>query len=544
MASAARLRSVLRLVFYNAPLGRLMAAFLVISLAEFGQWITIVVYAYEHGGTSTAGAVAAAQLLPSIVLAPLISARGRRLGGHVLLSACYAAAAASLVLCGVAILAGAPAALVYIAAICFTVAMGVGVPLHNSLIPLVVRHPGELTAGNVVTGWCKGVASLAGPAAAGGLIALDGPGIACAVLGAACVATPLLARVHPVRVSASDAHDTGEGALTHVYRAARVVATQPNTRDLIAYRAAGAAVEGAVAILAVVIAVRVLSLDSGAAGYLSAAFGAGGVLGASAAVLLVGRHLAGPLLGTALAGGMALAALSLSTSAAVIVVLLVLVGATRSLQSVAAQTLLQRSTPLDVMACAFALIESIRDAGLALGSLAVPLLVGLGGPDAAFVGVGCVAPLVALATFTRVRRIDRDASIPIVEMGLLRNLQLFASLPLAPLETLAREADYRTVAAGFEIVSEGEPGDAYYAITDGEVRVTQLGTELRRMGRGEGFGEIALLHTTERTATVTALTATTVLAVEQDAFLAALGASPRAAETARGVAERLLANSA
>jgi CRP-like cAMP-binding protein len=121
---------------------------------------------------------------------------------------------------------------------------------------------------------------------------------------------------------------------------------------------------------------------------------------------------------------------------------------------------------------------------------------------------------------------------------------MLASLPVAPLETLAREVTYRTVAAGFEIVSEGEPGDSYYAITDGEVRVTQLGTELRRMGRGEGFGEIALLHTTERTATVTALTSTTLLAIEQEAFLSALNASPKAADTARVVAQRLLANTA
>jgi hypothetical protein len=447
-------------------------------------------------------------------------------------------------------LLAAPAALVYVTAICFTVSLGVGVPLHNSLVPLVVRHPSELTAGNVATGWCKGVAGLAGPAAAGLMIAIDGPGLSCAVLGSACLFTPLLVRVQPVRGGGANpvADRSGERApehpLVHLYRAARVIATQPNTRDLVAYRATGAAIEGAVSILAVVIAVRILSLGAGAAGYLSAAFGAGGVLGASCAVLLVGRRLAQPLFVSALVSGLALAALSLTSSTAVVAALLLAVGASRALQSVAAQTLLQRSTPLDVMACAFALIESVRDAGLAFGSLAVPVLVGLGGPDAAFIGIGALSPLVALATSRRVRELDRSASIPVVEMGLLRSLQLFAALPPAPLETLAREASYRKVEAGEEIVREGEPGDAYYAITDGEVRVTQRGAELRRMGRGEGFGEIALLHTNERTATVTALRATTVLSIQQQAFLAALNASPRAAETARGVAERLLANTA
>jgi hypothetical protein len=104
----------------------------------------------------------------------------------------------------------------------------------------------------------------------------------------------------------------------------------------------------------VVLAVQILAIGPGAAGYLSAAFGAGGLLGAGAAVLLVGRRLAQPLVAAALVGAVALGALALASTVLVAVVLLVIVGATRSVQSVAAQTLLQRSTPLDVIVCAFA----------------------------------------------------------------------------------------------------------------------------------------------------------------------------------------------
>ena len=539
-----RLQRVLGLVYLNAPLGRLTAAFLAISVAEYGEWITVVVYAYERGGTSTAGLVAVAQLVPSMLIAPVISAHGVRIGLPRLLAASYLSAFVALTLCALAMLLGAPPVLVYASAVWFTVSLGVGVPLHNALIPLVVRHPDELLAGNVATGWSKGVASLGGPALAGALIAADGPGLACAGLAAFCVASPLLARVRPVRTEADGAAAVEEGALTHLYRAARVIATRPNTRDLMAYRTTGAAIEGAVGILAVVIAVKILVLGSSAAGYLNAAFGAGGVLGASAAVMLVGRRLAFPLVAAAILGGAALAALSLATSTAVAVALLVIVGVSRSVQSVASQTLLQRLTPLDVMVCAFALIESIRDAGLAFGSLAVPILVGVGGPDLAFIGVGCLAPLVAILTFARVRRIDREASIPVVEMGLLRHLPIFTTLSPAPLETLAREAAYSTVAPGATIVREGEEADAYYVITDGEVAVTQGLSEIRRMGRGEGFGEIALLHAVNRTATVMAVTATTVLAIRRDAFLAALNASPSAKQAADRVAVRLIGTTA
>lgn len=323
--------------------------------------------------------------------------------------------------------------------------------------------------------------------------------------------------------------------------AARVIASRPNTRALMAYRASAAGIEGAIALLVVLLAIKVLKDGQAAAGYLSAAFGAGGLIGAGAAVLLVGRRLALPLAGAALIGAAALAALSLASVTAVAVILLVSVGVSRAIQSVAAQTLLQRSTPLDVIVCAFALMESIRDTGLAFGSLVVPVLVALGGTDAAFLGVAGLVLVAVAATLPRVRNIDREASIPVVEMGLLRNVPIFAALPAAPLETLANEASYETFAPGSRLIEEGQDGDRYYAITTGEVLVTKGAEEVRRMHRGEGFGEIALLHSVTRTATITAVTDTTVLSVRRDAFLAALHANTHVQDAARRVAGGLLA---
>jgi hypothetical protein len=243
-----------------------------------------------------------------------------------------------------------------------------------------------------------------------------------------------------------------------------------------------------------------------------------------------------PLAVTALVGAAALACLTLASTAAVAVVLLVIVGASRSAQSISAQTLLQRSTPLDVIVCAFVLIESIRDAGMAFGSLAVPLLDGLLGSDAAFIGMSLLAPVIVLCTLGRLRTMDREADIPVVEMGVLRNVPIFSALPAASLETLARESSYVTVRPDSSVIEEGQDGDRYYVVTDGEVVVTKQAREIRRISGGEGFGEIALLHPVKRTATVTSSVRTTLLTIDRDAFLGALHASPPAHAAATRVA--------
>ena len=81
--------------------------------------------------------------------------------------------------------------------------------------------------------------------------------------------------------------------------------------------------------------------------------------------------------------------------------------------------------------------------------------------------------------------------------------------------------------AGAVLIRQGEPGDAYYAIAAGELDVVQDGRWLRRLGRGEGVGEIALLRAVPRTATVTAHTAATVYELDRELFLTAvLGHAP------------------
>jgi len=72
------------------------------------------------------------------------------------------------------------------------------------------------------------------------------------------------------------------------------------------------------------------------------------------------------------------------------------------------------------------------------------------------------------------------------------------------------------------LMREGEPGETFYAIASGELEARQAGGLLRRNGRGEGVGEIALLRETPRTATVTAVTDATVYRLPREPFLIAV----------------------
>ena len=92
-----------------------------------------------------------------------------------------------------------------------------------------------------------------------------------------------------------------------------------------------------------------------------------------------------------------------------------------------------------------------------------------------------------------------------------------AALP--QLERLSRDAIELGVPAGAPVVTEGEPGDLFYVLLDGEVVVTRHGEEVRRLGPGSSFGEIALLHRSPRTATVRAVTDTRLVTVRRIDFL-------------------------
>ena len=79
------------------------------------------------------------------------------------------------------------------------------------------------------------------------------------------------------------------------------------------------------------------------------------------------------------------------------------------------------------------------------------------------------------------------------------------------------------------MITQGDAGDTFYAIADGRTRVLSSGRQVRTQDSGDWFGELALLRDAPRSATVTAITALTVIELDRAPFLLAVTGNPNAA---------------
>jgi len=523
--SGARRLRAFRSLAGNTALLRVLGGYALFILTEYSVWIAMLVYAYSRGGATIAGLVALAQLVPAAVLAPVAAAVADRRSPVVLLAGGYVVQAAAMAATAAAVIAGTPLA-AYAAAVVASTAVTTTRPAQSTLIPSVAATPDQLTAANVAAGWLEAAGIAMAGLLTGVVISLGGVAAVFAVCaGLGVVAALLVAWLRVPALASPGERSPGErvpAVLADVAECVLLTVRRPRLRLMLALLTAEAAVVGALDLLFVILAINVLGRPEAWAGYLNLAYGVGAVLAATVSAMLVGRRLGGPILGAALVLSGALAALGFGLGLAGTVALLTVAGASRALLDVASRTLLQRSVPARLLGRVFGVLEGLTMAGLAVGALLVPLLVYLGGSRLALLGVAAVLPLAAAAGGRELFGLDAGARVPVVEIALLRSLPLFAELPAPAIEGLAAALTPVHAPAGTVLIRQGAPGDAYYAIAAGQLDVVQDGRFLRRCGRGDGVGEIALLRTIPRTATVTAHTAATVYALSREPFLTAV----------------------
>ena len=130
-----------------------------------------------------------------------------------------------------------------------------------------------------------------------------------------------------------------------------------------------------------------------------------------------------------------------------------------------------------------------------------------------------------------------------VKVEALKRAPLFESLSKKELAELARVTDDLKVESGTVLCREGKAGREFFVIVDGAAEVTKAGKRLAGLQGGDFVGEIALLKTSKRTATVTATTALRCFILTQSAFRRVLEENPGVQlKVMQALADRLVAD--
>jgi MFS family permease len=528
--------SAFRDVFRNADLRRLELAWAGSVAGEWSYVVALAVFAYQAGGATAVGLVGVIRFLPSAVAAPFTALLGDRYPRERVMLGADLVRAFTLAVAAAAVFADAPAGAIYGLAGFVSLVSTAFQPAQAALLPSLARRPEELTAANVASSTIESVGSFAGPALGGLLLALTGTGVVFAATAATFAWSAVL--VARIRAGKRDERQAaaGDGRARTALAGFRLIGSEARLRLLVGLYAAQTLVAGALNVLIVITALELLDLGEAGVGFLNSAVGAGGLAGVVVALALVGRRrLASDFRLGLILWGVPIVLIGVWPERATVFALLALLGIGNTLVDVAGLTLLQRAVPDDVLARVFGVLESLVVGTIGLGAVAAPLLVAVLGVRGALVATGALLPLLAALTWRRLARIDAALTVPQRQLDLLRALPLFAPLPAAAIEHLAASLIPVEVSAGGEIVRQGDPGDRFYVVSEGEVEVAVDGARGATLRACDSFGEIALLRDVPRTATVTAAGEASLYALERDEFIAAVTGHPASAAAADAV---------
>ena len=516
-----RLRGT-RTALRNRDLGRLLLVWGVWMTADWALLITVSLLALDAAGPAAIGLVGAVRVLPAALLsapASVLTDRWSRSRLLALVHGGWCVLAGLLVWCAV-VDAGLGTLLVVVGV---GSALSAAVrPTLQAMVPTLVASPRDLIAANAAFATLEALATVLGPGLCAALLGVVGPsgvlGVLVALFGVAAVAALTIRSPYvPVRPPPGAAR----GAWLAPFLGFGVLA-RPGLRLAVSLFLGQTTMRGLLNVFVVLVATSVVGGSEALAGSLFIAMGVGGLVGSVLATGLGPRRGSRWITLGLLAWGLPVVAIGVRPDARVAFVALAVVGLGNALLDVSGYTLVSRLVPDHLAGRAWGAFNALAAAVIALASLAAPPLVRALGLGPAMVVSGAVLALAAVLAWRQLRRLDDLAGGRAEDVELLRRVPLLAALSLVGVERLAQSARPAEVSAGDVVVRQGEPAAEFYVVASGEVAVARDGREVRRLGPGEAFGEIALLEPGPRTATVTALAPTRLLALDRDRFVGAV----------------------
>lgn len=515
-----QLRAV-RAALANRELRLLLLAWLVSSLAVWGGLLAFSVYAYDRGGAAAVGLIAMVRALPGAPAAPLLALVVDRVPRRRAMIVTNGSRATVMLAIAGAVAADVTVAVYALVALLAAVGPAFR-PAFAAVLPLASRTPGELASANVVASLATNVGFLAGTLAVGLLLSVMSVELVIALLGFV-----FLASVLPLMRLAGDARPAREpntGMYAETSAGLRAIRSDAGLREVAFITLVLWFVDGALDVLVVVAALGFLAAGEAGAGALTATWAAGCLVGGFAVIALLGRgHLTR---GIAIGGttfGIAATLMGLVPALGVALLAIGVFGLGFTLVEVALATLTQRLTPGHLLGRVGGILEAATVTAAACGSLTAGLLAAAIGAQTVLVAVGVLAPVIILLRYRRLRSFELGTPAAERQYQLLRAHEIFAPLSVATTERLANELHEVRPECGQVVVREGDCGDHFFLVAEGEMVVEAGGRRVRTCGPGDGFGEIALIRDVPRTATVTATEGVLLFALNRHSFLSAVG---------------------
>jgi MFS family permease len=410
-------------VFANRAMRKIFAAFGGSLIGDGVFALSAIVFAYRHGGPTAVGGLAVARYVAIASVAPFTSTLADRYDRRFVM---VTSDVVRLVLvAAAAVLAGEHSSKWFI----FALVVLVGIagtafrPAQASILPLLAREHDEIAGANVVSSTIESVGFFAGPALAGFLLAFANVPLAFAFDALTFVWSALF--VLSVRYPAPETRSPdmllsstnattiddvkAESFLVRAAQGFRVILGNHDVRTLVVLYILQCVVAGASAVFTVAIALHLLHIGSSGLGLMESTIGIGGLLGGFIALMLVERARLATNFGFGVmvwAAPLILIAALPSLAAALVAMLLI--GVANSVVDVNAITVLQHVVPNEKLGRVLGALEAGEVAGMAIGSLAMTVLIQVTGLRDGLALIGGIVTLAVLPGLPTMKRIDRE----------------------------------------------------------------------------------------------------------------------------------------